>query len=48
LFSLNIVINLISLGISISEGSSKSLSIGISIFIYLVFLTWNILALVSL
>jgi len=48
LFSLNIILNLISLGVVIADGNnSKAIQFGITVFIYLIFITWNIFALFS-
>jgi hypothetical protein len=49
LFSLNLVLNLISFGFVLADGNNeKYIQIGVTIFIYLIFITMNILALVSL
>jgi hypothetical protein len=46
-FSLNVILNLISLGFIISDGDNKrAISVGASVLIYLIFVTWNIFALV--
>lgn len=49
LFSINVILNLISLGVTLSnENNSRSIQIGVTIFVYLILLTWNIFALISL
>jgi hypothetical protein len=49
LFSLNLILNLIALGYMLAEGSNKrSVQTGVTIFIYLIFITMNILAIASL
>jgi hypothetical protein len=48
LFIANIILNLVLLGIVISDGDNKrSRTIGLTIIVYLIVLTWNIFALVS-
>lgn len=48
LFCLNLVINLITFGATIaSEDNGKMSHIGIVIIIYLLLITWNIIALAS-
>lgn len=48
LFFLNLVLNLISLGIVLgAEDTSKAKQIGLTVFIYLIFVTWNIFALIA-
>lgn len=48
LFCLNIVINLIAFGATLnSQNDGKISQIGIAIVIYLILITWNIIALAS-
>jgi uncharacterized membrane protein YhaH (DUF805 family) len=48
LFCLNIVINLITFGATLnSQNDGKISQIGIAIVIYLILITWNIIALAS-
>lgn len=47
IFVLNIILNLLTLGIYISNGESTKVSqAAVSIFIYLLLVTWNILAII--
>lgn len=49
LFSLNTFLNIISLGIIIADRNDKKIvQASVAVFIYLVFITWNIFALTSL
>lgn len=49
LFSLNIILNLISLGVVLSEENTKrAINISVTIFIYLIITTWNVFALISI
>jgi hypothetical protein len=49
LFVINIILNLILLGAVINEGdNARARTIGLTIIVYLIILTWNIFALVSL
>lgn len=49
LFTANIVLNLILLGIVAGEGDNKRIkNISLTIIVYLVIVTWNIFALISL
>jgi hypothetical protein len=49
LFSLNLILNLISLGYMLADGNNdRTIQVGVTIFIYLIFVTMNILAIASL
>jgi hypothetical protein len=49
LFIANIILNLILLGIVINDGDNKrARTIGLTVIIYLIILTWNIFALASM
>jgi hypothetical protein len=49
LFSLNLILNLIALGYMLADGNnSRSIQTGVTIFIYLIFITFNIIAMTSL
>jgi hypothetical protein len=49
LFIANIILNLILLGVVLSDGDNKrGRTIGLTVIIYLIILTWNIFALASL
>ena len=49
LFTANIILNLILLGVVASEGDSKRIrNIALTVLVYLVIVTWNIFALISL
>lgn len=49
LFTANIILNLILLGVVASEGDNKRIrNIALTVVIYLVIVTWNIFALTSL
>lgn len=49
LFITNIILNLILLGVVMNDGdNSRARTIGLTIIVYLIILTWNIFALVSL
>jgi hypothetical protein len=49
LFIANIILNLILLGVVVTEGDNRrATTIALTVLIYLIILTWNIFAIISL